>query len=304
MASTTPGGAIHGYLGAQSVEAGVAEEDSVSTLDVSMMVWGRRALAPVCWTGDLSEWRSTESTGPRPHRKRFRVVGVVQWASERRRKESSCCNGPHLPMERRDTKWSGDRLHSLAGSHKATLAVLNPIQRSYGRRGEAIGPHCSQAGSLLPDFIPNNNINPIYDHEAPSRTRRAFHQHGIKRFLNCQKAHRTSLKSFCAPDSYNRSLYIRLNSEYCTVCTTAGRRATLQGHHPERSLVGRNRGNSESALRNKSPSFFRAFWKLFGQTAIKGTLTRSVARQPDIHGASVEAHAVQKAPWYDYCGTL
>lgn len=32
MASTTPGGAIHGYLGAQSVEPGVAEEeDSAST---------------------------------------------------------------------------------------------------------------------------------------------------------------------------------------------------------------------------------------------------------------------------------
>ncbi|EGZ70703.1 hypothetical protein NEUTE2DRAFT_69211 [Neurospora tetrasperma FGSC 2509] len=204
MASTTPGDAIHGYLGAQSVEAGVAEEDSVSTLDV-FMVWGRRALAPVCWTGDLSEWRSTESTGPRPHRKRFRVVGVVQWASERRRKESSCCNGPQLAMERRDTKWYevlflgtvGDRLHSLAGSHKATLAVLSPVQRSYRGRGEAIGPHCSQTTTTTT----TTSIPHLLDHEAPSPTRPSINM-GSSDF-NCQKAHRTSLTRLCAPDSHN-----------------------------------------------------------------------------------------------------
>lgn len=41
MASTTPGGAIHGYLGAQSVEPGVAEEeeDSVLSVECGLAPW-------------------------------------------------------------------------------------------------------------------------------------------------------------------------------------------------------------------------------------------------------------------------
>ncbi|EAA26550.1 hypothetical protein GE21DRAFT_3376 [Neurospora crassa] len=203
MASTTPGGAIHGYLGAQSVEAGVAEEDSVSTLDVSM-VWGRRALAPVCWTGDLSEWLSG-----RQQTRHHEYLGDVGcrglWADDEHgtKKGHEMVRGDDLGTGQQKVK-SAPLLSGIPqGYSRCTQPSSAQLQGMRGAR------RSYRPGHTVPKQQHQQQQQP-QQHQSSDSTITKRHRAYLRLSINmgssdvnCQKAHRTSLTRLCASDSYN-----------------------------------------------------------------------------------------------------